>query len=129
MYVRMYVCMYVCMYVLTQWHTDMRAHTHTQALFESLHVQMRVCVSHVLMSPQSCKGTHVKMQKQEVEKTGAELTWPVPPLTLDPEKITPWFLVGNGGMDPYDSPLRSPYSSPKNPFLIPPFPTKNPSDR
>ena len=29
-----------------------------------------------------------------------------------------WFLVGNGGMDPYDSPLRVPYSnySPYNPF-------------
>ena len=26
---------------------------------------------------------------------------------------TPWFLVGNGGMHPYDSP---PYSSPNNPF-------------
>ena len=25
---------------------------------------------------------------------------------------TPWFLVGNGGMDPYDSPLRSPIGVP-----------------
>ena len=33
--------------------------------------------------------------------------------TLNP---TLWFLVGNGGMDPYDSPLRSPIVSPKNPF-------------
>ena len=30
---------------------------------------------------------------------------------------TPWFLVGNGGMDPHDSPLSFPYSSSKNPFL------------
>ena len=30
---------------------------------------------------------------------------------------TPWFLVGNGGMDPYDSPLRSPIVVPKPPFL------------
>ena len=28
-----------------------------------------------------------------------------------------WFLVGNGGMDPYDNPLRVPNSSPYNPFL------------
>ena len=39
---------------------------------------------------------------------------PPPPMTL-------WFFVENGGMDPHDSPLRSPiavlpYSSPKNPF-------------
>ena len=32
-------------------------------------------------------------------------------------RFAPRFLVGNGGMDPYDGPLRSPYSSPKNPFL------------
>ena len=29
---------------------------------------------------------------------------------------TLWFLVGNGGMDPYDSPLRSPLVGPNNPF-------------
>ena len=27
---------------------------------------------------------------------------------------TPWFLVRNGGMDPYDSPLRSPIVVPKS---------------
>ena len=27
--------------------------------------------------------------------------------------FTPWFLVRNGGMDPYDSPLRSPTVVPK----------------
>ena len=25
--------------------------------------------------------------------------------------LTDWFLVGNGGMDPYDSPVRVPYYS------------------
>ena len=29
--------------------------------------------------------------------------------------FSPWFLVGHGGRDPYDSPLRSPKSSPRNP--------------
>ena len=28
-----------------------------------------------------------------------------------------WFLAGNGGMEPYDTPLRSPIVVPKNPFL------------
>ena len=42
------------------------------------------------------------------------------------EGFSPWFLVGNGGMDPYDRPLRPPKSSPKKP--IPPFPAKNQSD-
>ena len=37
------------------------------------------------------------------------------PKPLNPKRIkkTPWFLVGNGGMDP---PLKVPYSSPNNPF-------------
>ena len=30
--------------------------------------------------------------------------------------ITPWFLVGYGGMDPCDSPLRSPILVPETPF-------------
>ena len=30
---------------------------------------------------------------------------------------TPWFLVGNGGRDPYDSLFKVPYSSPKSPLL------------
>ena len=30
--------------------------------------------------------------------------------------FTPWFLAGNGGMDPYGSPLRSPIVVPNNPF-------------
>ena len=30
--------------------------------------------------------------------------------------LTPGFLVGTGGMDPYDRPLRSPNSSPNSPF-------------
>ena len=34
-------------------------------------------------------------------------------------KSSLWFLVGNGGMDPYDNPLKLkvPYSSPNNLFL------------
>ena len=34
----------------------------------------------------------------------------------EPTSNTLWFLVGHGGMDPYDSPLRSPKESPNNPF-------------
>ena len=32
---------------------------------------------------------------------------------------TPWFLVGNGGMDPCDSPLKSPIVVPKTQSSIP----------
>ena len=35
------------------------------------------------------------------------------PLGKLPLGKNPWFLVGNGGMDPYDSPLRSPIVVPK----------------
>ena len=37
---------------------------------------------------------------------------------------SPWFLVGNGGMDPYDSPLRSPIVVP---ITHSPIPYKNQS--
>ena len=37
--------------------------------------------------------------------------------------MTVWFLVGNGGMDPYSSPYIIPNHSPHNPF-----PTKNQTD-
>ena len=36
-----------------------------------------------------------------------------------PKSTTPWFLVGNGGMDPYDSPSRSPVVVPKPHSPIP----------
>ena len=42
-------------------------------------------------------------------------------VSLSPD-LCLWVLVGNGGMDPYDSPLRSPIVVP---ITIPPFPTKN----
>ena len=37
----------------------------------------------------------------------------------DDDDYTVWCLVGTGGMDPYDSPLRVRYSSPYNPFPHP----------
>ena len=38
------------------------------------------------------------------------------PVYLPIHPSTLWFLVGNGGMDPYHSPLRSPIVVPKSPF-------------
>ena len=38
--------------------------------------------------------------------------------------LSVWFLVGNGGVDPYDAPLRVPYSGPYNPFPHSPLRTR-----
>ena len=38
------------------------------------------------------------------------------PEDLSSQRLTPWCLVGNGGMDPYSSPYISPNNSPHNPF-------------
>ena len=37
------------------------------------------------------------------------------PNSMKPSTVTVWFLVGNGGMDPYSSPYIIPNYSPKNP--------------